>query len=151
MLFFQYRYTDRASGIDNIPKIKNVICIRRYNSVILYHRYFINFMGNQVLKSWNRACTSVGSTVGSLPEYVASQSLTESEKREQKKLDAEDKMIRAAIQYLEVVVKSDTQELAGMENKESAEYVEINSRLAENMNILKQKKIRQQIMINDQF
>jgi hypothetical protein len=99
-------------------------------------------MGNQVLKGWNRACTSVGSTVGSLPEYVASQSLTESEKREQKKLDAEDKMIRSAIQYLEIVAKSDTQELAAMENKESAECVEINSRLAENMNILKQKKIR---------
>ena len=89
-------------------------------------------MGNQVLKGWNRACTNVGSSVGSLPDYITSQSLTEAEKREQKKLDAEEKMVRQTIEYLYVVMKSDTQELAGIEDKTSTEYAEIAKRLSGN-------------------
>ena len=99
-------------------------------------------MGNQVLKGWNRACTNVGSSVGSLPEYITSQSLTEAEKREQKKFDAEEKMVRQTIEYLDVVMKSDTQELAGIEDKTSTEYAEIAKRLSGNMERLKEEKIR---------
>ena len=56
------------------------------------------------MKGWNRTCSSAGNTVGSLPEYVVSQSLSEEEKREQKKLSLK-KMLISTMEYLEQAIK----------------------------------------------
>ena len=92
------------------------------------------------MKGWNRTCSSVGNTVGSLPEYVVSQSLSEEEKREQKKLSLEEKMLVSTIEYLEQSIKGDAQELAMQQDKTSSNALCIQKRIEENENDLKEKK-----------
>ena len=84
------------------------------------------------MKGWNRTCSSAGNTVGSLPEYVVSQSLSEEEKREQKKLSLEEKMLISTMEYLEQAIKGDAQELAIQEDKTSSNALDVRKRIEEN-------------------
>ena len=94
------------------------------------------------MKGWNRTCSSVGNTVGSLPEYVVSQSLSEEEKREQKKLSLEEKMLISTMEYLEQAIKGDAQELAIQEDKTSSNALDVRKRIEENEQKLKEIKIQ---------